>query len=162
MKRTIAVSIIVFIIFILVIVALSYPYLSSTLSKVQKVTGNAPQSTLATPLFTATITPPNQTVVNALGYGAAFNLMMTGSTPSIFTVYVHTGCPSQYTHNNEVVEDYYSTNLHAKISGSSIVYSITGVDYSFAIQPGTYHAYVIVVDNLGHSYSSNSVDVTVT
>jgi hypothetical protein len=160
-NRTIAVLIVVIIIFGLVIVALSYPYLSRTLSNVQKTTGTLPKSTSVSSPFTVTLTPSSQTVVNELSQEAAFDVTITGTVSNPVAISIYTGASSPYT-GNEMVDTYNSASMTVEpiIQGNSITYPIVVVLYAYA-NSGTYHAHATVIDSQGNSESSNSVSVTV-
>ena len=153
----------VFIVLVLIIIVLAYPYFSSAISGIQKSVGTSSNSTPKPQLFSVELTPSSQTVVTELSQLANFNVKITGTLSEPFAVNLHVGINSPLT-GSEMVDTINSQSIFTApiIEGNSQTYQIGTAFYNdFGVAGTTYHAYVTVIDSQGNSYSSNSVNVIV-
>jgi hypothetical protein len=133
----------------LVLVVLIIPYLPHSYS-VQKVT--APNPT-PTPLFTVTLSPSSETVVQELDQTVGFKVTIQGNANYPCAIVFHS--------NNLPDDLLFELGLSSSYTTASLNYTVSGGFVDVEGNTGTYSLYVTVIDSNGNSYNSNEVSVTV-
>ena len=109
----------------------------------------------STPIFTVTLSPSSQTVVQELSQTINFDVTIAGSANYPCAIIFHSAAMSDYDLYLQFgLSDSYTTTVSSyHISGGFLYMVSNGL--------GTYGLYVTVIDSQGNSYNSNLVTVTV-
>jgi hypothetical protein len=106
-----------------------------------------------TPLFTVTLSPSTQTVVQELDQIVGFKVTMQGNANYPCAIVFHS--------NNLPDNLLFELGLSSSYTTTSPNYTVSGGFVDVEGNIGTYSLYVTVIDSNGNSYTSNYVSVTV-